>query len=473
MRKKPTESLRRRDFLKTTSVSVAALALLPQFPAETRADSLIPRGPARRVFPLNHDWLYSDRVLPNAASLTLDDSRFQRVTIPHTNKVLPWHSFDDKDYQFISLYRRHFKLPSAMRGKRVFVDFGGVMTAATVSLNGKPLGDYRGGYTPFTFELTADLNWRGDNVLAVEVDSTERADIPPFGGQIDYLTFGGIYRDVQLRVVSETFIENVFAKPVNVLTNERGVDVRIFLNNQDSSSPLKVTVELRDGTRVIATKSDELPAIAAPHYDLRLSKLSSVELWDLDHPKLYEVQVKLHSEATLIDQYETRIGFREARFTEDGFYLNGRHVKLRGLNRHQTFPYVGQAMPARVQRRDALILKQELKCNVVRTSHYPQSPHFLDACDDIGLLVFEEIPGWQHIGDQQWKELSVGYVEAMIKRDWNHPAVILWGVRVNESPDDHDFYTRTNQLAHALDDSPANRRRRYNMIRNYWKMSIR
>jgi beta-galactosidase len=178
-----------------------------------------------------------------------------------------------------------------------------------------------------------------------------------------------------------------------------------------------------------------------------------IGLWELDAPRLYKVRVKLHSGTGLVDQYETKIGFREASFREDGFYLNGKHIKLRGLNRHQTFPFVGQAMPARVQRRDAQILKKEFKCNVVRTSHYPQSPHFLDACDEIGLLVFEEIPGWQHIGDQGWKDLSVRHVEEMIRRDWNHPSIILWGVRVNESRDDHDFYTRTNQLAHSLDDS--------------------
>lgn len=450
MKRKTTDQVPRRDFLKTTSVGLAGLALLPQL----RAQSSGSRQLGRRVLPLNHNWLYSDKTLPNAASPALDDNHFARVTIPHTNKLLPWHGFDDKAYQFISLYRRHFKLPPALRSKRVFIDFGGVMTAATVSINGKRLGEYRGGYTPFSFELTSGLNWQGDNVLAVEVDSTERKDIPPFGGEIDYLTFGGIYRDVQLRFVSDTFIENVFAKPVDVLQEDRRVDVRCFLNSRRSpAGPLNVTVELRDGDQVLATTSGELPTTAAPHYDFSLRNLRAIELWELDRPKLYQVQVTLYAGKELVDQYQTRIGFRQASFREDGFHLNGRPLKLRGLNRHQTFPFVGQAMPARVQRRDALILKQEFKCNVVRTSHYPQSPHFLDACDEIGLLVFEEIPGWQHIGDQQWKDLSVRYVEEMIRRDWNHPAIILWGVRVNESRDDHDFYTRTNALAHSLDDS--------------------
>jgi beta-galactosidase len=165
-----------------------------------------------------------------------------------------------------------------------------------------------------------------------------------------------------------------------------------------------------------------------------------------------DVRVELSENNRVVDHYETRIGFREARYTPDGFYLNGKHLKLRGLNRHQTFPFVGQAMPARVQRRDAWILKKQLKCNTVRTSHYPQSPHFLEACDELGLLVFEEVPGWQHIGDAAWKDLVVHNVEKMIRRDWNHPS-ILWGVRVNESRDDHDLYARTNQVAHELDDT--------------------
>ena len=150
---------------------------------------------------------------------------------------------------------------------------------------------------------------------------------------------------------------------------------------------------------------------------------------------------------------------RDARFTEKGFFLNGKHIKLRGLNlSHQTYPYVGAAMPARVQRRDALVLRKDLGINLVRTSHYPQSPHFLDACDEVGLLVLEEIPGWQFIGGPAWQDLAVKNVEDMIRRDWNHPSIVLWGVRINESPDNHDFYTRTNALAHKLDPSRGDRR---------------
>jgi beta-galactosidase len=440
--------LNRRSFIKASGVGLAGLTLLPNIDLFAQDGG---SGSQRRIFPLNHKWLFSEKVPVNGHSPTFNDRGFARVTIPHTNKLLPWHGFDDKEYEFVSLYRRHFTMPAGLNGRRVFIDFGGVMTAAKVSINGHSLGEYKGGYTPFSFELTEHLNGRGDNVIAVEVDSTERKDIPPFGGDIDYLTFGGIYRDVALRVVPQTFIENVFAKPVNVLNSDQRVDVQCHLERK-GGSVFKVKAELLDGTRVVA--SQEVAASEDNRVtNLTLGNLGNIQLWDLDRPKLYDVSVKLLDGSRIVDDYSTRIGFREAKFTPDGFMLNGKHLKLRGLNRHQTFPFVGQAMPARVQRQDAYILKKELKCNIVRTSHYPQSPHFLDACDEYGLLVLEEIPGWQHVGDDAWKDLSVSYVEKMIRRDWNHPSIIIWGVRVNESGDYHDFYTKTNMLARSLDNS--------------------
>jgi beta-galactosidase len=452
------ENMDRRGFLKQTGTFLAGAALAPYALSESDAQTEAPQGTGRLVLPMNRNWRYSRTFVDGAHSKDFDDSGFDRIVIPHTNVRLPWHGFDEKTYELVSLYRRRFKLPVAAHGKRVFVDFEGVMTASTLWINGQKLGEYKGGYTPFSFDLTPHLDFDGENVLAVDVDSTERADIPPFGYEIDYLTFGGIYREVSLRIVPATFIENVFVRPRDVLSAGPSVDVDCFVQHLEPSKDiLTIDVELFDGQRVIAKASQQVASSAAateplPH-TLRLDHLNGIALWDLENHKLYSARVRLRHGSQLLDEDSRRFGFRKAEFTDHGFELNGKVIKLRGLDRHQTFPWVGQAMPGRVQRRDADILRNKLKCNIVRTSHYPQSRHFLDACDEMGLLVLEEIPGWQHIGDQAWQDISVDNVRRMIRRDWNHPSIILWGVRINESRDNHDFYIRTNALAHQLDPS--------------------
>jgi beta-galactosidase len=443
----------RRGFLKTSAVGAAGIALLAEnVDAAVVIELAMPSSTSeRRIIPLNDGWLYSESNRPGSTDVAHNDRGYKQVTIPHTNKLLPASGFDENEYTFVSVYRRHFRLPAGLANHRIFIDFGGVMTAARVFINGADLGEYRGGYTPFSFELTQHIKHNANNVLAVVVDSTERRDIPPFGGMIDYLTFGGIYRDVQIRAVAKQFISNVFAKPVNVLSDRPEVAVKTYIEGTASGKPM-LMAELLDGENVIG--SARYNSVISPgDHMVTISGFGRPRLWEVSSPNLYTVRVTITDAGRTIDQYETRIGFREAKFTTEGFFLNGKRLKLRGLNRHQTYPFVGQAMPARVQKRDAWILRKELYCNIVRTSHYPQSPAFLDACDEYGLLVFEEIPGWQHIGDKAWQDLSVQYVGEMIRRDWNHPSIVMWGVRVNESGDNHDFYTRTNQLAHELDDS--------------------
>jgi beta-galactosidase len=466
--------LDRRDFIKTTGTLLASAAMPGTM---AFADEQSTHG--RSILPMNRNWRYHPAKVEGSQAQDFDDSKFERIVIPHTNVQLPWHNFDEKEYKFISTYRRRFKFPKGAAGKRVFVDFEGVMTASSVWINGVSLGEYKGGFTPFSFELTPHLRQEAENVLVVQVDSTERADIPPFGYEIDYLTFGGLYREVALRVVPATYIDNIFAHPKDVLSANRSLDVDLFLGGQSGpASRLSVEVELRDGDVVVAKGSKALepaaapevsasldPYTAAPPYStietttdparhtVSLTHLGNIRLWDIDNPHLYTVYVRLLHAGQAIDEDTRRIGFREAVFTDHGFSLNGKIVKLRGLDRHQTFPFAGQAMPARVQRQDAKILRKNLHCNIVRTSHYPQSRHFLDCCDEIGLLVLEEIPGWQHIGEEAWKQVAIDNVGRMIRRDWNHPAIILWGVRINESKDDHDFYVRTNALAHALDNT--------------------
>ncbi len=460
----------RRTFLIATS-SVAAATIA------NRAHATVPSPmqAGRTVLPINRGWRFSAKPPQDFHSPAFDDATLDRVIVPHTNIPLPWHGFDDRQYEFISGYRRPLNLPASARGKRVFVDFEGVMLASTVYLNGTRLGTYKGGYTPFSFELTPHLASSGKNILSLDVDSTERKDIPPFGGEVDYLTFGGIYREVALRIVPQIFIENIHARTANVLTPNPSVQLDVYLDRPQgiTAGQLSLHAELRDGDKVIAHTTTPVqlppvkhhnpadadqalgalpydPAIDAPSATLSLAA-PGISLWELKTPKLYTVHVQLLEDQTPIDEDIRRIGFREATFTDHGFSLNGTIIKLHGLDRHQTFPWVGQAMSGRAQKQDAKILRYDCRCNIVRTSHYPQSRHFLDACDEIGLLVLEEIPGWQHIGDLAWQDVSVDNVRRMVRRDWNHPSVILWGVRINESPDNHDFYTRTNNLAHALD----------------------
>jgi len=390
----------------------------------------------------NQDWLYACKRL----DFSDPDGKFGSITLPHTNKIFPHHNFDNKDYQFVSTYRKNISNLPEWETKKVKLEFGGVMIAADVFVNDTLVKEHLGGYMPFSVDIT-DVLIPGENVLTVYVDSRERKDIPPYGHLVDYLTFGGIYRDVYLNILNPVHIDNVFIKAKNVLENPE-LNCSIRLNQYQPGLKLEAILEDANGNE-IATCLGSTNAVTT---NLNFHSLPQVDLWSLDSPSLYTVNLSLFEGENLIDDCKTRFGFREAEFRPDGgFFLNGQRVKLFGLDRHQTYPYIGAAAPERLQRQDADILKYELACNVVRTSHYPQSPHFLNRCDEIGLLVFEEITGWQHIGDEDWQAICIQELEAMIERDRNHPSIILWGVRVNESADNDEFYTRTNNLAHVLD----------------------
>jgi beta-galactosidase len=390
------------------------------------------------------------------AQTAFDDGAFARITLPHSVTSLSWKNWHPDAWQDVWAYRRHFSLPDRMRGQRIFLRFERVMAAASVTVNGHALPQHLGGFLPFDYEITSLVRDQ-DNVISVAVDA-RWLNIPPAGSPrgpqaVDYLLPGGIPGSISLRGVPHAFIRDVVARSTNVLTSDRKLEVTCQLDsNVALPASSRLAASLRDADRILSHASRAVDhAKSSQDVHLTLENLQKIDLWDIERPRLYELEVTLLQDEKSLHSYRTRIGFRDARFELDGFYLNGKRLQLFGLNRHELYPYVGYAAPPRLLRRDAEILRQRFHCNIVRCSHYPQSAAFLDACDELGLLVWEEIPGWQYIGNAAWQECAVRDAGAMVRRDRNRPSVVIWGVCINESPNDPDLYRRTRELAKSLD----------------------
>ena len=370
------------------------------------------------------------------------------VTLPHNAVEIPLNYFDETDWWKRFVYHREFRFQPEFNHRSVSLVFDGVMANSVIYLNGKRIFSHRDGYTGFEVSLNEHLA-RGTNHVRVVVDGSENPGIPPFGGQIDYLCYAGIYRDVWFKITDRVAIDSLKIETPNPLERPCSVQVACQLRGpaqEFENTTIRAALFDPDGTEI--TRSEE-PA-ASGRARIEFNGLENLKLWNIDSPNLYCLRCEVVHHR-YHDSVRQHFGIRQASFTPGGFYLNGRKVTLRGLNRHQSYPYVGYAMGRRAQEKDAEILKFDLGCNLVRTSHYPQSPWFLDHCDRIGLMVFEEIPGWQHVGDSSWQDQALANVSNMIRRDWNHPSIIMWGVRINESPDCHRFYQETNALARRLD----------------------
>ncbi len=369
----------------------------------------------------------------------------QAVRLPHTCKELPLHCIDPADYQMICGYRRRLDIPEEFAEKRLFLQLDGAAHIAAVYVNGKEAAVHRCGYTAFRTELTGLIDTGAENRIAVKLDTSENPNIPPFGFVVDYLTYGGLYREAWLDVRESGCISDIYVTTPSLDT----ADIKVSADGAPENAEFEVTILDSAGEKVWVGEPG-------------LISLPGAKPWSTESPCLYRCSVRLlTSDGNELDRQETTFGFRTAEFKADGFYLNGKKTFLRGLNRHQSFPYVGYAAPEALQREDARILKEELSCNAVRTSHYPQSQYFIDECDRLGLLVFTELPGWQHIGDAAWKEQACENLREMILQYRNHPSIVLWGVRINESQDDDEFYTRTNAIAHELDPNRATSGVRY------------
>lgn len=373
----------------------------------------------------NNDWLFTENF----------DAGFDEavsVRLPHTAKEIPYNYINCRDYQMVCGYRKIFTAPGDWQGKKLILRFDGAAHEATVFCNGERVGYHACGYTAFCVDITDLVRLGGENVIDVRLDTRESLNIPPFGFVIDYLCYGGLYREVTLEVKEPEYIKEVLIEN----TGLREIRVRI------ASECGSLVTDIVDNSGAVISSA------VGKAFELNVPE---AELWSVDSPALYTALVRAMRGGECVDEKRLRFGFRTVKFKSDGFYLNGERLKIRGLNRHQSYAYVGYAMPRSVQELDAEILKNELGVNAVRTSHYPQSQHFISRCDELGLLVFTEIPGWQHIGDEDWKRQAVKNTDEMVRQYMHHPSIMLWGVRINESQDCDELYRRTNAVAHTLD----------------------
>lgn len=373
----------------------------------------------------NNDWLFTENF----------DAGFDEavsVRLPHTAKEIPYNYINCRDYQMVCGYRKIFTALGDWQGKKLILRFDGAAHEATVFCNGERVGYHACGYTAFCVDITDLVRLGGENVIDVRLDTRESLNIPPFGFVIDYLCYGGLYREVTLEVKEPEYIKEVLIEN----TGLREIRVRI------ASECGSLVTDIVDNSGAVISSA------VGKAFELNVPE---AELWSVDSPALYTARVRAMRDGECVDEKRLRFGFRTVKFKSDGFYLNGERLKIRGLNRHQSYAYVGYAMPRSVQELDAEILKNELGVNAVRTSHYPQSQHFISRCDELGLLVFTEIPGWQHIGDEDWKRQAVKNTDEMVRQYMHHPSIMLWGVRINESQDCDELYRRTNAVAHTLD----------------------
>ena len=381
---------------------------------------------------INDSWYFKSEFKPEYLE-KIDTKEFEKVRIPHTVKEIPLNYVNNEDYQMVSTYYTELDL-SEYKEKECFLVFEGNAHLSEVYINGELVATHKCGYTGFRVHIDDKFKTNVARVT-VKLDSRESTNIPPFGNVIDYLTYGGIYRDTYLDIRNNSYIDDIFVKA----DMNKSLILKTDIKNIKAGQKLRIKIADLDETLDVKR-------------EYTFNNMN-VKLWDVDNPNLYELTAELIENDSVIDTYKVNVGFRTITSDVNGIYLNGEKIKLRGLNRHQSYAYVGYAMPERVERRDAQILKYELGLNAVRTSHYPDSQYFIDECDKIGLLVLTEIPGWQHIGELEWQDIAVQNVEDMILENRNHPSIFLWGVRINESMDHHELYTRTNAKARELDDT--------------------
>jgi beta-galactosidase len=369
------------------------------------------------------------------------------VSLPHTPKLEPLVM----NGQFTGevIYRKRFDYPLD-NGKHLLLEFEGAMHTAKVVLNGENVGQHIGGFLPFQIDLTEALK-DSANVLEVFLDNREDPTVPPGKPlkDLDFYYHAGIYRNVWLKEVGGVQIQYPYFQTIDANTSSAALqlDFELYCQPDWIILPLQVVARLGDAIFTLTNKTfiDSTNVIS---YTGKIN-LKTPQLWSPSDPNLYDLKIDVIYAQDTIARQVLKVGIRKAELKPDGFYLNGSKLFLSGTNRHQEYPYVGYAVPDNAQKRDAQLIK-EAGFNFVRLSHYPQAPAFYEACDELGIIVMDAIPGWQFFGPPPFEQRCKTDLEALILRDRNHPSVIFWENSLNETEMPEQFMLDMNQLAKSL-----------------------
>jgi len=398
----------------------------------------------------NKAWAFYLGDVAGAEKISLDDSKWAAVAIPHTLRMEKKHCSGDGIYKGIGWYRRYFALNPGIKGKVINIDFQGVMIDCEVFLNGEKVATHNGGYIGFSVDVSNKIKFGENNLLAVRVSNIDSPDTPPGKPEkrLDYNYSGGIYRNVTLRIQDPLRITDplqaqqvggggVFFTYPAVSKETATVHIKTHLaSDRPNPTTCSIKTTILDAQNHVVGTANSIPSSIAPKSNQQVEQdivIQNPKLWHPDHPNLYTAVSEIYVDGKTVDRLVTKIGIRRIDFKPDGFYLNGEKLYLRGANRHQQFQTIGIAAPDSMQKRDALWMKAD-GFNAVRAAHYPNSPAFLDACDEVGLIVVACQPGWQHFTNSQaFYDNTIRDAREMIRRDRNHPSVVLWETSLNET----------------------------------------
>ncbi len=408
------------------------------------------------LVPLDHGWTFRrlDKV---------EDGTVCRVDLPHTPFVA---DLDGNEHWLGECeYERLIERPREAPTGPCTLAIGAAMHSAIILVDGAECGRHAGGYLPFEIDLTRALSDGRSHTLTVRLDNRDNPDVPPGKAfaDLDFCWYGGLYRHAELRCYPPVHITDsvgagvvagggIFVRTVALSPELATLDIGTHVRNTGAVDQLlHLHVEIFNDAGTVGRGRRTHLRVPAGSSKLIATDLNLARprLWAPDAPNLHEARVTLRdADDRILDTAVVRFGIRRIHFSRSGgFAINGRRLRLRGTNRHQEYPRIGYAAPAAAQRRDARRIK-EAGFDYVRLSHYPQSPAFLDACDELGILVMNCIPGWQFLGGDAFRAACYQNARDLIRRDRHHPCVVLWELSLNETKMDDAFMTRLHEIGH-------------------------